>query len=225
MKALYTLLISSVLLSLTYITPPNYVVQVAAYGTPIELSYFSQAGLDGVYRQADQNNIYRYYKGRFDNRKDAEEMLKLVLTKGFPYARVINLKEQRQRCGAPCPEMLTDVTTFADIDAEHSYLKTIYFDYDVSVLRESSQATLDSIFAVLVKNPAYRVLVTGHTDSKGDASYNKRLSKRRAHSARIHLINKGIKAERISTQVYGEASPISRNVDDKGRDSPAGRRY
>lgn len=225
MKALYTLLLSSVLLSLTYITPSRYVVQVAAYGSPVSLNYFSEAGLDNVYRQSDQNRIYRYYIGEFDVQDSAEAVLREVLKKGFSYARIVDLEDQRSRCGTPCPEMDNVETTFAEIEEERLYLKTIYFDFDKNILRHKSKMVLDSVQQILAEHPEYEVKITGHTDSKGSAIYNKGLSERRARTARGYLINRGIHATRIDAKVYGEGKPAGPNVGKDGRDLPKSRQY
>ncbi|MFK7932173.1 MAG: OmpA family protein [Saprospiraceae bacterium] len=216
MKALYTLLISSVLLSLTYITPSRYVVQVAAYGSPIQLSHFEEAGLDNVYRQSDQNQIYRYYIGEFEVRDSAESIVQEVIAKGFKYARVIDLEEQRSLCGTPCPQMESKTTTFADIDGEHPFLKTIYFNSDQSTLRYDALPVLDSVKQILRRNSGYHVLVTGHTDMDGDAEYNVGLSRRRARQVRTYFINRGVHSDRIDAKVYGESMPIARPTKSKG---------
>lgn len=217
MKALYTLLISSVLLSLTYITPSRYVVQVAAYGTPVPLEYFSEMGLDNVYRQSDQNRIYRYYIGEFDVQDSATNVLRKVLEKGFSYARVVDLEDQRSRCGTPCPEMENIETTFADIEEEQPYLKTIYFDFDKNTLKRRSRMVLDTVQQILTENPIFNVEITGHTDSMGSALYNKLLSERRARTARYYLIQRGIHATRIDAKVYGEGDPERSNSTEENR--------
>ena len=47
--------------------------------------------------------------------------------------------------------------------------------------------------------------LSGHTDSRGDATYNQQLSEARANVARDYLIKKGIDKNRIQTKGYGES--------------------
>jgi OOP family OmpA-OmpF porin len=59
---------------------------------------------------------------------------------------------------------------------------------------------------VLMEHPEIlKIRVEGHTDSQGGASYNKRLSKSRAKAVESFLVEKGIAAERISAEGFGES--------------------
>ncbi|MDE0599774.1 MAG: OmpA family protein, partial [Dokdonia donghaensis] len=46
--------------------------------------------------------------------------------------------------------------------------------------------------------------INAHTDAQGSASYNKRLSMRRAASAMNYLLSKGISKDRLQSQGFGE---------------------
>lgn len=54
-----------------------------------------------------------------------------------------------------------------------------------------------------------RVIITGHTDRKGDATYNRNLSNERAQSVANYLVNQGINPSSISTTGAGETQPIT----------------
>ena len=57
--------------------------------------------------------------------------------------------------------------------------------------------------------PSSRLSVTGHTDNRGDAAYNKRLSKGRAQFASEQLAKRyGISSKRMNVVGYGEERPI-----------------
>ncbi len=65
-----------------------------------------------------------------------------------------------------------------------------------------------------------RVLIVGHTDAIGDASYNKSLSERRARLVKKFLIdNFAVDGSRLSTQGLGEAQPIASNDTSTGREA------
>ena len=49
------------------------------------------------------------------------------------------------------------------------------------------------------------ITLISHTDSRGNERYNKRLSEKRAISARQYIISKGISPGRIIASGYGEA--------------------
>ena len=63
-----------------------------------------------------------------------------------------------------------------------------------------------------------KVLIEGHTDSRGSDSYNMRLSQRRANAVRKHLIDKaGVDEEVLEAVGFGETRPIASNRSKKGR--------
>jgi len=68
-----------------------------------------------------------------------------------------------------------------------------------------------------------KLVINGHTDSKGKASYNRRLSSARAHKIRDYLRSSGIKNNRMETHGYGETEPIADNQNADGSDNPSGR--
>ena len=70
---------------------------------------------------------------------------------------------------------------------------------------------------VLRQYPQLRVRIEGHTDSIGSASYNQRLSVRRAESVKAYLVSKGIEPNRIYTEGKGEKQPVADNKTRDGR--------
>ena len=54
-----------------------------------------------------------------------------------------------------------------------------------------------------------RVVVTGHTDRKGDAAYNMNLSTQRAITVANYLANQGVNPSTISANGAGETQPIT----------------
>ncbi len=97
--------------------------------------------------------------------------------------------------------------------------KKVYFDYDKSTIKSTSYPLLDSIVATLqtCDFDGKHLEVGGYTDSIGRASYNKKLSQRRAQSVVIYLANKGVKSSNMVAIGYGESSPIASNKTKDGR--------
>lgn len=106
---------------------------------------------------------------------------------------------------------------------EEERVRCIFFDYNSHALRTASVAELDKLYAILKKNTDFRLEIGAHTDSRGGADYNRRLSLRRANSARKYLISKGISSSRIALKYYGKEQPIARNEYADGTDCPDGR--
>lgn len=98
-----------------------------------------------------------------------------------------------------------------------SVREPIAFEFNKGVIKPQSFATLDAIAQVLRSKPKMHVRVEGHTDSRGRAVYNLRLSARRAHSVMTYLIGKGISPDRLESKGYGEDKPIFDNSTASGR--------
>ncbi|MEM0996689.1 MAG: OmpA family protein [Bacteroidota bacterium] len=93
-------------------------------------------------------------------------------------------------------------------------VKTVYFDYDRSALKYLSKKDLNEIYYFLVENPKAKIRILSHTDSRGRASYNQRLSEKRAQAVKQFIIErKGIAPERIATVGLGE-SQLTNECDD-----------
>ncbi|MEZ4699319.1 MAG: OmpA family protein [Rhodothermales bacterium] len=93
----------------------------------------------------------------------------------------------------------------------------ILFDFDSAGLREEARSNLRELAQSLDEYDNTDVLIVGHTDAVGDASYNLALSERRAASAAQYLATLGIPVNRVETSARGEAEPIASNDTDYGR--------
>jgi len=95
--------------------------------------------------------------------------------------------------------------TVKQIELEES----IYFETGSATIKEESHSLLDEVAGVLRDNPQIsKVRVEGHTDARGSAASNKRLSERRAASVVDYLVGEGVDAERLSSVGYGEERPV-----------------
>jgi len=80
----------------------------------------------------------------------------------------------------------------------------IYFDYDSAKIRRDAVPILDASVAILRDHSDLSVGVSGHTDVRGSAAYNLKLSERRAHSIQRFMIDRGIAPDRIKIISRGE---------------------
>ncbi len=88
-------------------------------------------------------------------------------------------------------------------------LKTVYFDFDKSNLRDDQQSILQGNGDFLKTNSGVRVVIEGHCDERGTNEYNMALGDRRARTAKNYLINLGIDPNRLNTISYGEERPVA----------------
>jgi len=85
----------------------------------------------------------------------------------------------------------------------------IYFDFDKSNIRYDAEIELQKVLTVLNKYPTMNIDIRSHTDCRGPADYNEKLSDRRAKSTRQYLIDNGIAAERLTAKGYGESQLVN----------------
>lgn len=81
----------------------------------------------------------------------------------------------------------------------------IYFDFDKFNIRGDAELELQKVLAVLNKYPTMTIDIRSHTDCRGLAAYNERLSNSRAKSTRQYLIDKGVVSDRLTAKGYGES--------------------
>ena len=86
-------------------------------------------------------------------------------------------------------------------------IDNIFYDFDKATLRPESATALDELVALLNENPNVTIELSAHTDYKGSAEYNKRLSQRRAESVVRYLTEHGIANERLTPVGYGKEQP------------------
>lgn len=90
------------------------------------------------------------------------------------------------------------------------------FEFNKDVIKESSFPFLDELVDVL-RQKEWNIKLEGHTDNKGSADYNLKLSKARANAVKKYLEDKGIKPTRIQADGFGSTKPIADNSTEEGR--------
>jgi len=93
----------------------------------------------------------------------------------------------------------------------------IQFENNSYKVKAASFANLDKYAAFLKKYPNYSAKIVGYTDSIGAASYNQRLSEKRAKEVVKMLEARGVSSSQLSAKGMGEANPIANNATAAGR--------
>jgi outer membrane protein OmpA-like peptidoglycan-associated protein len=88
-------------------------------------------------------------------------------------------------------------------------LKNIYFDLNSATLRKESNIELNNLANFLRTNPNLHIELGGHTDTRGNAEDNLKLSTERAKAVYTHLIQvERIDVNRLTFVGFGEREPI-----------------
>ena len=93
----------------------------------------------------------------------------------------------------------------------------VNFAFNSAELTSSAKTNLDKLATVLINNPDTNINIYGHTDNKGTAQVNQKISENRANSVKNYLISKGIASSRMNTMGRGFSEPIASNDTDAGR--------
>ena len=94
----------------------------------------------------------------------------------------------------------------------------LHFANNSAVIPEGGKVEIKAVADVMTQFDNATVEIAGHSDSSGSASYNKKLSQRRADAVRDALINDyGLDAARVSAVGYGQEQPIATNSTQAGR--------
>lgn len=98
----------------------------------------------------------------------------------------------------------------------------LYFKIDSDELTDASVTEFEKVFADVDRRPGPSVEVVGHTDTTGEQVYNAGLSLERASAIQTLLVERGIKADAITTAGRGELDLLVATDDE--RPEPRNRR-
>ena len=102
-------------------------------------------------------------------------------------------------------------------DGEVHLLQPIEFETGRAVIKPGSFPILDEVVTLMKSRGSIKMGVYGHTDSRGVATANMKLSGDRAASVMGYLVSHGVAASRLQSQGFGQEKPIADNATDAGR--------
>ena len=96
---------------------------------------------------------------------------------------------------------------------------TIYVNFDTgkATITSDSSQILDDAAAAIKAAGEIKVEVAGHTDNVGAPDANQRLSEERAKAVMTALVQRGLKADQLSSKGYGQTVPVADNRTEEGR--------
>jgi outer membrane protein OmpA-like peptidoglycan-associated protein len=100
-----------------------------------------------------------------------------------------------------------------------SVQKSVLFKFDSADLKSADKSPLDEVASVLSENPDAIIVLEGHTDNTGDATYNIKLGERRVDAVRRYLaVEKNIPVYKIEQISFGKDKPLAPNNSKDGRE-------
>ena len=106
-----------------------------------------------------------------------------------------------------CPEL-----TEKDKAIFEKALYGIQFATGKATITKASYPILDAIVMIMKENSTYFLTINGHTDNVGKPASNQTLSEKRAAAVKDYLVKKGIGADRMKTQGFGDTKPLVPNT-------------
>lgn len=112
-------------------------------------------------------------------------------------------------------------------DAAKPVDKTTWFTFDrlvfesgkanLDLTNAGTVAQLDNMAAILKAFPAVGLKIGGYTDNSGNKAANQTLSQKRAESVMAEIVKRGIAADRLAAEGYGDQFPKADNATEEGR--------
>ena len=96
-------------------------------------------------------------------------------------------------------------------------LGDVLFDTGQATLKPGANLALNRLAIFLSANPQTKIIVEGHTDSRGSDEYNEVLSERRARAVATELMSRGISTDQVQTLGRGKGYPVASNDTPEGR--------
>ena len=104
------------------------------------------------------------------------------------------------------PTSILQETKHKEINKKHLVITETLHDFNEDKIKSIYYPSLNKLIELIKSYPNSRLLITGHTDSKGSQMYNSQLGKRRAKSVENYFTENGIEASKIVIKSEGEAN-------------------
>ena len=91
----------------------------------------------------------------------------------------------------------------------------VFFDYDMSEIRDDAQTALRAKVDILRASPQVQIRIEGHADERGSTEYNMALGNRRAEAIRQFLVGFGLAENRFEIVSFGEGRPLAQGSNEE----------
>jgi outer membrane protein OmpA-like peptidoglycan-associated protein len=123
------------------------------------------------------------------------------------------------------PDQAPSSTTTTVPPPPHVVPDDVLFDTGSSALKPEAAPVLSALVAeIQQESPGARVVVTGHTDSRGTVESNQALSVARAAAVAAFMSAHGLKQSQVNFAGSGESAPVANDMATGHYDESVGRR-
>ena len=102
------------------------------------------------------------------------------------------------------------------LDVEYD-MPLVFYPFNESELlindEVNSADSLNYLLSIMERNETFVVQLESHTDSRGNASYNKELSQKRAQTCVSYLISRGVARDRLVAVGHGKERLLISDAD------------
>jgi OmpA-OmpF porin, OOP family len=113
-------------------------------------------------------------------------------------------------------------TSITTEEGTNEFSIIVHYSFDKAVINNSYYRSLDTLAEMMQASPSMKLMVNGHTDTRGSDEYNLQLADERVKSCIRYLVKKGIAKDRLTGNAYGECCPIAQETVN-GKDDPQAR--
>ena len=92
--------------------------------------------------------------------------------------------------------------------------RSVYYDFDRSLVMDEYRAVVESHGGYLARNPGAKVTIEGNCDERGSREYNLALGQRRADSVKAKLKLLGVSDAQVETVSWGKEKPKAKGHDE-----------
>jgi outer membrane protein OmpA-like peptidoglycan-associated protein len=108
---------------------------------------------------------------------------------------------------------------------EYVTIRSILFNYNSILIDREGKIMLERLIRIMKDYPALSMEIIGHADSKGNPTYNRKISLDRAKAVSDYFVSRGVDPTRFVVHGFGDIISIAKNINEDGSDNPLGRRF
>jgi len=125
---------------------------------------------------------------------------------------IIETAEMKQKLEFSADEMAGQLAASGTVT-----LYGLLFDTGKTEIQPASNALLDEVANLLKQDISLKLKISGHTDNVGGKAANLTLSRGRAAAVLAALVSRGVGADRLTADGFGDTKPVADNAADEGR--------